>query len=125
MEAMMKIYRQGDVLLLERPKVAYAAGKGTDRPSDARGLVLAEGETSGHCHVVFPERAARLFDFAEDGVARTFLALVGGGASVRVVGGEVGGVPRHTPVQIPVGTYEVRIQRSWDSSHAAHRQVND
>ena len=48
----MKIYRQGDVLLVEArtlPKDAIAVPRGS------RGVVLAEGEATGHAHVLHGE----------------------------------------------------------------------
>lgn len=110
---MRKMFRQGDVLLVSREKVFKKDRK--DR-KDPRGMVLAEGETSGHHHAVFANRNASLFDFSEEGIAKLGLEIDSAGALIKVVGGEVGGVPRHEPIQIPGGTYEVRIQKAWDSS---------
>ena len=110
--------RQGDVLL-----VSVSPNKAAlePAPKDARGLVLAEGETSGHFHAVFG-KGARLCRYkAEPG---RVVVVARDGAEVRVVGGGSGGVDRHTPVRIAPGCYEVRIQRAWTSANAS-RQVAD
>lgn len=103
-----KMIRQGDVLLIcvSEPRETEA------KPvADPRGVVLAEGETSGHHHAVFG-RGAKLFRFRGPSAER--LLVVGrGGAEIRVVGGESGGVPRHHPVQVAAGKYVVRTQREW------------
>ncbi len=109
--------RQGDVLLIPTTDEPTA----TPAPKDARGLVLAEGETSGHYHAVFG-RGHKLFARA---AANERMLVVGrGGAEVRVVGGGAGGVDRHTPIALAPGRYLVRVQRSWTSENAS-RQVSD
>jgi len=112
--------RQGDVLLLRLAK-RPAASTIEAAPADPRGIVLAEGETSGHHHAVFGPRA-RLCQY-RDGGGRV-LIVEREPAEVRVVGGGSGGVDRHTPVTLSPGSYEVRIQRSWTSALAS-RQVQD
>jgi hypothetical protein len=113
------IVRQGDVILIpvgDTPEGIDAA------PKDARGIVLAEGESSGHHHAVFG-RGCKLFNFRESRTDR-LLHVGRSGAEVRVVGGGSGGVDRHTPVSLRPGNYIVRIQRSWTSANAS-RQVSD
>ena len=111
------MYRQGDVLLV---KVAAELHDLEPLPKEPRGLVLAEGETSGHYHALFGS-GAKLMRYKADGRA---VALVDDGGEVRVIGGGSGGVDRHLPVQLPPGRYEIRIQRSW-TSEIANRQVTD
>jgi hypothetical protein len=101
--------RQGDVLFKKfetKPEDLDPA------PKDARGLVLAEGETSGHFHAVFG-RGSKLFNFRDGGLSARVLVVGKAGAEVRVVGGGSGGVPRHHPVSLSSGTWEVRTQRQW------------
>jgi len=111
------LVRQGDVILIpttEEPSETLA-------PKDARGLVLAEGETSGHFHAVFG-RGCKLF--ARSAANERMLIVARGGAEVRVVGGGSAGVDRHTPISLAPGKYLVRVQRSWTSANAS-RQVQD
>ncbi len=111
------LVRQGDVLMIPikvNLKDLEAA------PPDPRGLVLAEGETSFHTHQLFGAKA-RLMRFRDN--TERVVALVDGGGEVRVVGGGSGGVDRHTPVQLPSGRYEIRIQRSYDAGYS--RKVVD
>lgn len=112
------LVRQGDVLLV--PVDAMPADT-APAPKDARGLVLAEGESSGHSHQLFGS-GAKLFQRAATG--QLFARVGRAGAEVRVVGGGSGGVDRHTPISLAPGAYEIRIQRSW-SSASASRQVAD
>ena len=88
------LWRQGDVFIIPVPAV----------PDDARPHqpVLAEGEVTGHSH--------RLADPRQGQVVRApsgslFLNVTG--AKAVVVHDE------HLPVEIPRGTYEIRIQREY------------
>lgn len=116
------LLRQGDVLLIPEGHPAYRATDHEPAPVDPRGVVLAEGETSGHHHAVLGKHA-KLFRF-RDARADRMLEIGSGGAEVRVIGGGSGGVDRHTPISLKRGKYIVRIQRAWDSSRAS-RQVQD
>lgn len=119
-----RIVRQGDVLLRQLMDDEVPAGELTPAPRDARGLVLAEGETSGHHHQVFG-RGAKLFQFRDPTGSRV-LTVGESGAEVRVVGGGVGGVPRHLPVTLAPGRYEVRLQRQYTAEEALrHRVMED
>lgn len=109
--------RQGDVLLLP----VTDAKDIEPAPADARGVVLAEGEMSGHHHQVFGG-GAKLFRF-RDGRGDRLLTVGKAGADVRVVGGGSGGVDRHEPIKIAGGKWIVRIQRTWTSAMA--RRVED
>ena len=114
----MKMYRQGDVLLIATSEVGDEPEK-----KDPRGIVLAEGETSGHHHAVFG-RGAKLMRF-RDAARQERVVIVGkGGAEVRVVGGGSGGVDRHTPIRLEPGRYLQRVQRSWTSENYS-RAVED
>lgn len=115
-----KQVRQGDVFLV---RVSVADDRLEAAPADRRGLVLAEGESSGHHHAVFGN-GAKLMKY-RDSAARV-LVVEKGGAELRVIGGGSGGVARHLPVEVGRGKYEVRIQRSWTSEdEAKSRQVAD
>lgn len=109
--------RQGDVLLIP---IAVDIRKLENAPKDERGLVLAEGETSGHYHAIFGKKA-RLMRFRD--ANERVVAIVDGGGEVRVVGGGSGGVDRHTPIKLASGRYEVRVQRSYEAGMS--RRVED
>jgi hypothetical protein len=112
------IVRQGDVILIPTDDTAEGL---TEATADARGLVLAEGETSGHHHQVFGA-GHKLFNRAAAGERMLTIGL--GGADLRVVGGGAGGVDRHTPIALKSGNYLVRVQRTWTSANAS-RAVQD
>lgn len=112
------IVRQGDVLLKAIP--APSAEKLEPAPKDGRGLVLAEGETSGHHHAIFG-RGAKLMQYKRGG--QRVVVVAGSGADMRVVGGGGGGVDRHTPIKLAGGHYEVRIQKSYEAGMS--RRVED
>jgi hypothetical protein len=105
--------RQGDVLIL--PVDALPEGL-APAAKDPRGVVLAEGESSGHFHRLFGT-GAKLFQRA--GSTQRFVS-VGHGGAIRVLGDE----SRHAPVKVAPGAYECRTQRSWTSENAS-REVQD
>ncbi len=111
-------YRQGDVLLLAVP---LRTAELEDAPADPRGLVLAEGETSGHHHVF--EGAAKAFRYKAD--RESLVIRADGAGTMRVIGGGGGGVDRHTPIELPplpkgMG-WERRVQRAWTSGEYSAR----
>ena len=111
----MPMYRQGDVLLMP---VAARDEDLESAPQDPRGLVLAEGETSGHHHQLFGAGAKLMRFRATPG---RVVAVVDEGGDVRVIGGGAGGVDRHTSIALAPGRYEVRIQRAWTSAMRSQR----
>lgn len=108
---MRELYAQGD-LLIER--VADAVPRGNILPRSPDGaVVLAEGETTGHRHVIHD---AVTF-FRDDGLARDipgglYLGHLSVDTTARVVHEE------HGPVILPKGTYRVRRQRELDPREA-------
>ena len=110
----IRILRQGDVLLIS---MAPTDAKEPERV-DPRGLVLAEGETSGHFHGVVG-LGAKLFRFRDSAQLGRIVHVARAGAEVRVVGGSSGGVDRHTPVALESGQYLSTVQRSWTASDEA------
>ena len=111
--------RQGDVLLLP---IEADDAKLEPAPKDPRGLVLAEGESSGHHHAVFG-KGARLAQFRQGG--QRVVVVADAGAEVRVVGGGSGGVDRHHAIELAPGKWELRIQKAWDAQMAASHRVVD
>ena len=108
----MAMYRQGNVLMMS---VAGDQDVG-EEITDPRGVVLAEGETSGHFHAVLGRGGASKLMRFRDGRADRLLEVGNGGAEVRVVGGGSGGADRHTPISLAPGKYIVRVQRAWTSA---------
>lgn len=103
--------RQGDVFIEQIDDLPNGI---TASKKDARGVVLAEGEATGHHHRIGPKfRTAKLFD-GEEGAK--FLH-VGGTAPVALTHEE------HSPVKLPPGNYRVLIQREY--SPEAVRNVVD
>ena len=106
----MRLYRQGDVLLVAVKSIPRRARK--QRRSGR--LVLAEGEVTGHAHAIL-DREAELFLLADvEELERTFLRVE---AEVALVHQE------HATVMLPPGKYEVRRQREY--SPEAIRRVSD
>ena len=90
------LIRQGDLLLVPVEEIApYARRVRSGR------LVLAEGEATGHAHVVDDERAS-LHD-----LGGTWFLSVEAGEPVLLVHEE------HGPLEVAPGLYEVRRQREY------------
>ena len=102
---MKEIYAQGD-LLIER--VDDVEPSGTMISPDAAGnLVLAEGELSGHRHVIFEPVTM----FRDDALARDVPSGLYIG-HVKVAGrSAVVQHQEHAPITLVEGTYRVRRQR--------------
>ena len=100
----MKLYQQGDVLC---KTISIPAGAGK---KDGK-KVLAEGEATGHAHVV--EGDAELLELGD----RLFLRVLSGNA--RVIHEE------HKPIEIPPGEYEIERVREYDHFREEARQVVD
>lgn len=114
---MNKMVRQGDVCMVP---INVDDAQLESVPTDARGLVLAEGETSHHHHALYGS-GARLCRYRE--TPGRVVAIVDEGGEMRVTGGGSGGVDRHTPIALAPGRYEVRIQRQFSAGFS--RRVED
>jgi hypothetical protein len=107
------LIRQGDLLLVpvdEVPSVAHRVRSGR--------LVLAEGEATGHAHVVEDGRASLHSVGAAASGTVTWFLRVEGGEPVLLVHEE------HDSLQVPSGAYEVRRQREYVPSQM-WRRVSD
>lgn len=104
------MYRQGDVLIVAVDSIPAAV---TAVKRTKRGVVLAEGEVTGHAHRI-PSRSAKLFRTEED--AR-FMRVMGP-APVRLEHEE------HKTVEIPPGQYRVSIHAEYVPGELP-RQVAD
>lgn len=114
--------RQGDVILVRltgKPKMKLKKSP----VSDPRGVVLAEGETSGHYHAVVGGKA-ELFEYEQPGILERILNVVDT-AVCKVIGAEAeDGTPRHKPFELKPGMYEQRVQRAWTSENAFRQTVD-
>jgi hypothetical protein len=110
--------RQGDVLLVPVDGIPWERRR--EVSATPRGLVLAEGETTGHAHVV--RGHARLIRATPHYLHRgaTYLVVTGRAALVH---------EEHDPIALARGTYELRRQREyerWDRRRGFRfRQVVD
>ena len=102
--------RQGDVLICSVKSIPKDA---TALPRTKRGVVLAEGEVTGHAHRI-PSRSASLYRTETD--ARYM--RVGGTAPVALNHEE------HKTVEIPPGNYRVTIHAEYVPGELP-RQVED
>ena len=96
----MKMYRQGDVLIVEskRGAIRGAIQRATDN-------VLVYGEATGHAHRV--EGPATIMDTPQGKVIEA-------AGRFRVVHEE------HDTIEIPEGYYRVIRQREFDGEHIRH-----
>jgi hypothetical protein len=100
---MIKVLRQGDVLLI--PVDAIPAGAKEVKRDDKGRIILAEGEVTGHAHAVL-EKNATLFEIlGADGKEAARFLNVGKDTSVKH--------EEHGEVQLTKGVYEVRRQREY------------
>jgi len=115
----MNMYRHGDVVLITRPVPPGAAETERGR------LTLAEGEVTGHAHVIDHPDAILLTvpasleaaEPAAPATTRTFLRVLAA-AGVELTHEE------HAALVIPPGEYEVLRQREWTDEDEP-RQVAD
>lgn len=105
-----KLYRQGDVLIAQVDAIPPGA---VEIPRTKRGVVLAEGEVTGHAHRI-PSRHATLYRTEEN--ARYMRVM--GPAPVALNHEE------HTTVPIPPGNYQVIIHHEYSPAELV-RQVAD
>ncbi len=106
------MYRQGDVLLVSIQRTQLPAHL-APQDRDALGrLALANGEASGHAHVVSSPAAELLADPEE--VDQRFLVL----ATEALLTHE-----EHASIPLPAGTYQVVRQREYTA--IADRDVLD
>lgn len=102
------IIRQGDVML--RKVAAMTAGAIEQEPT-MRGVVLAEGEATGHAHRIF--RGAVMF--RDDGAGRAFVAV---SETTSLTHEE------HDTIPLLAGIYELVGQVEWSDEHSP-RHVED
>ena len=99
-------YQQGDVLL-----EGIDSLDGFEKVQDGAGIVLAEGETTGHMHRV-RERA----ELYRDKTGQFYLSTTGPTTIVH---------EEHRPITVPGGFFKVGIVREYDYIEQQSRQVRD
>ena len=102
------LIQQGDVLV----SVSNIPASAKVKKNHARGVVLAEGETTGHAHVITGVDDAVLFE--DDGAMY-----------LRVLKETVLTHEEHKPVTIPAGDYSVSIVKEYDHFEMESRNVQD
>jgi hypothetical protein len=112
--------RQGDVFIKKLPKGSI---KGEKTPRQKGQIILASGESHTHCHAI----ADKETDLYIDGARKFLEVCLEQGASLKVDMTEKNTVtiPRHYPVIVPEGEYEVIIQKQWDYMKQLSQQVRD
>lgn len=104
--------QQGDVLI---EKIDQLPEGCKPRAKDARGIVLAEGETTGHYHGIEETEGLALLD----GPKKELYLVNETGGDVTVKHQE------HKPVTIPPGIHEIGFVREHDYFQEAERRVVD
>ena len=102
----VKMYRQGDVLLIPVSRIPDGCHK---EEVDGFRVVLAFGEVTGHAHAI------------DAALAETFKV-----ANERYLIAKDGAVLRHeehSPITLPPGAYKVQLQREYE--HQGWRRVID
>lgn len=101
----MEFYRQGDVGLVKVSQLPNGA-----RAVEARDIILAYGEVTGHSHAIRETNKARLWDAG----AERFLQVLEKTALEH---------EEHAPIDLDPGIYRVVIQREY--APQAIRRVQD
>lgn len=118
-EQSARLYRQGDVLLVEVTDAPVVGEWATQERGDR--LVLAHGEATGHAHVIRSQRAdlAKRRRSASRVQPRELHLLVYGDEPVALEHEE------HDALLIPPGAYRVVRQREYVPGPAPERRVAD
>lgn len=111
----MKMYRQGDVLLVEVNDIPLGAKDIT--PKDR--IVLAYGEVTGHAHAIYPEqREVTVLDRALKREPQTAIKAklwdAGAERFLQVVEKTALKHEEHSAIELPKGNYKVVRQREYD-----------
>ncbi len=108
--------RQGEALLL---RTDISLGDIEPAPMDPRGVVISEGSTSAHYHVAQGPNVRLMRRKASP---QELVVVAGEGTVVRAIGAGSGeDRPRHEPIPLSAGLYELRVQRTWTSANASAR----
>ena len=109
--------RQGDVLLIRTTEHAVTP-EHKPVPRERGMLVVADGETSMHQHVIRGDGVCLL---VREGISDRVLTVGVDLAEMVTEGGERGpGLMRHPAIPVPKGIYLVRIQREWSGEEVVN-----
>jgi hypothetical protein len=111
----MRKLQQGDVVLKSCKQIPDKAKKVAMK---SRGFVLAEGETTGHCHVVRDE-TVELFE--ADGVL--YLKAIAPTSLEHTT--PSGTQADHNPIAVDAGIWQVGIVKEFDPFQEEVRNVRD
>lgn len=106
----MKQKQQGDVLFKHVKNISLEGA--TKLKPGKRGLILADGEHTGHAHCIEEETDAELYQIGE----RMLLKLT----ATKTVTHE-----EHKPVTLEPGTWEIGRVREYDYFQKMERTVRD
>ena len=109
---MKKLIQQGDVLVFAVSEIPSDAKKVLVK--DSRGIVLAEGEATGHAHTIDRLDLCEMF---QDSANNLWLSVTGEGVVVHH--------QEHKAVEIPKGKYKIGIVREVDPFAEEIRKVTD
>jgi hypothetical protein len=119
MKIIDKVARQGDVMLVRIDALPIGL---TTAPRDRLGrIVLALGETSGHCHAIRDAHVTGLRMAGSEDV--DYIEVGGSGPATLTHEYESGTLAEHEPIGLPPGTYRVVRQREY-SPEAIKRVVD-
>ena len=110
MEKYLRLRQQGDVLLKQ---IASLPSDVKAIEPKVRGVVLAEGETTGHAHCIADTKAATMF---EGGDGKIYLSV----SKPTTLTHE-----EHGHQTVPSGIYEIGIVQEYDYDEMAARSVAD
>ena len=105
-----KFYAQGDLFLKE----AEIPSEAEEKRMQKKGYVLAEGEATGHTHLI-PRKYATVTKMYEHD-KKVYLAILGVAEIVH---------PEHKTLVLPVGNYEIGQVREYDPFEEETRAVRD
>lgn len=105
----MKMYQQGDVLLKTCDKLPEGAKPVAARP---RGFVLADGEVTGHAHVIEDTTGVELVE-------------VNGTLYMKCAEDRTLTHEEHKAIHVPAGCYEIGIVQEYDHFTEEARAVRD
>jgi hypothetical protein len=114
---MYKKIQQGDVVL--KSVISIPEGVKKMVKKNQSGHVLAEGEVTGHAHIM-DDTTTELYE--KDG--KLFIS-VSKTTDLKHLKGNTGLQADHNPVTVPTGDYEVRIVQEFDPFAEEVRKVQD
>ena len=95
----MKLYkRQGDVLIFKVDKIALSL-------KEKNNIVIAEGEVTGHRHILVADKPETKIRIANDGRG-FYLEILNDTATIKH--------EQHSPITLKPGKFFIKIQREYD-----------